>query len=624
MAKRRAKTKHEGPSGPALYPYQRRWVEDDSRFKIACKARQIGFTFAAAWRVVDRRLEQPGTTLWLSASERQALEAMEHVRRFAKELGVVAIYEEDFIEGTLLKQHAVRFPNGSRIVALPANPDTVRGFAGDVVLDEFAFHRDAEAIWRAAFATATRGFQLEIISTPNGARGRYYDLARAAGLVDYDPPEKSRFLPRAFPPWWHRPPACGDSAHRRDAGATEDGMGGVGMTDCGGARGASGHGFSEHSGDPELVEGSRAERNVAQSASSEGAWGNPLRVSPAPESRVTSHQSPFLWSPHWVDLLSARTQGFVVDVESLRAAIADEDAWQQEYCCRFLADAAHYLPPELVVAAEHPAATTTFFLSPAAGAAGLGEARRVSPSGLTTEMPGEAPPWKGAGENLFGFPQRARGSFYLGVDIGRRRDLTVLWLLEADDSPAPVYWTRGLVTLDRQPFAAQRQALDSLLALRASDENRNSKIENRTNGPSFEFRFSSFGSFLIRRCALDATGLGAMLAEELRAQWGARVEPVVFTQAVKENLAVRVKRLLEDGRLRLPADPAVRAALGSVKRYITPSGNIRFDADRTEAAGHADHFWALALALGAAEEPDISLEFVSSTRLRSFAQAAIF
>ena len=293
-----------------------------------------------------------------------------------------------------------------------------------------------------------------------------------------------------------------------------------------------------------------------------------------------------VFSHHWVDLLSARTQGFVVDVESLRAAIADEDAWQQEYCCRFLADAAHYLPPELVVAAEHPAATTT-------------------PSST-----GHWPP--------------DTGHLYLGVDIGRRRDLTVLWLLEADDSPAPVYWTRGLVTLDRQPFAAQRQALDSLLALRASDENRNSKIENRTNGPSFEFRFSSFGSFLIRRCALDATGLGAMLAEELQTKWGARVEPVVFTQAVKENLAVRVKRLLEDGRLRLPSDPAVRAALGSVKRYITPSGNIRFDADRTEAAGHADHFWALALALGAAEEPDISLEFVSSTRLRSFAQAAIF
>ena len=64
-----------------------------------------------------------------------------------------------------------------------------------------------------------------------------------------------------------------------------------------------------------------------------------------------------VWSAHWVDLSLARTQGFVVDVESLRAAIDDEDAWQQEYCCRFLSHAAHYIPPELVVAAEHPGCT---------------------------------------------------------------------------------------------------------------------------------------------------------------------------------------------------------------------------------------------------------------------------
>ena len=564
MARRERRVKHNGSARPQLYPYQRRWVEDESRFKIACKARQVGFTFAAAWRVVDRRLEQSGTTLWLSASERQALEAMEHVRRFAKELGVVAIHEEDFIEGTLLKQHAVRFPNGSRIVALPANPDTVRGFAGDVVLDEFAFHRDAEAIWRAAFATATRGFQLEIISTPNGARGRYYDLAKAAGLVDY------------------RPAQC-----------------------TGGQTFVSGRG---QAGMPVPPQGF--------------SWGFPDGFT---LNRFTVNGS--IWSPHWVDLASACTQGFVVDVESLRAAIADEDAWQQEYCCRFLADAAHYLPPELVVAAEHPRAATTFFLP--ATSEGFRQGTALVPnagegSAVPNTMAGEAQPRKGpalrqssghperetrGGENLLGFPQRARGSFYLGVDIGRRRDLTVLWLLEADDSPAPVYWTRGLVTLDRQPFAAQRQALDELLALR---------------GENLKSQISDLRSFAVKRCALDATGLGAMLAEELQTKWGARVEPVVFTQAVKEDLAVRVKRLLEEGRLRLPSDPAVRAALGSVKRYITPSGNIRFDADRTEAAGHADHFWALALALGAAEEPDISLEFVSSTRLRSFAQAAIF
>ena len=114
-----------------------------------------------------------------------------------------------------------------------------------------------------------------------------------------------------------------------------------------------------------------------------------------------------------------------------------------------------------------------------------------------------------------------------------------------------------------------------------------------------------------------------MLAEELAARLGERVEPIVFTAAVKEALAVRVKRLLEERRLKIPYDPAIRAALGAIKRYITPAGNIRFDAERSEA-GHADHFWALALALHAAEAPTLSTEFVSSGAACAFAQTAAF
>ena len=113
---------------------------------------------------------------------------------------------------------------------------------------------------------------------------------------------------------------------------------------------------------------------------------------------------------------------------------------------------------------------------------------------------------------------------------------------------------------------------------------------------------------------------GAMLAEELAARWGARVEPVVFTGAIKESLAVRVKRLLEERRLKIPYDPAIRTALGAVKRYVTPAGNLRFDAERTEA-GHADHFWALALALAAAEEPALSTDFISTGAPRAYARS---
>jgi phage FluMu gp28-like protein len=55
-------------------------VEDETRFKIACKARQIGFTFAAAWRVVDKRLGEPGLTVWLSASRQSTKKSLSKAR----------------------------------------------------------------------------------------------------------------------------------------------------------------------------------------------------------------------------------------------------------------------------------------------------------------------------------------------------------------------------------------------------------------------------------------------------------------------------------------------------------------------------------------------------------------
>jgi phage FluMu gp28-like protein len=249
---------------------------------------------------------------------------------------------------------------------------------------------------------------------------------------------------------------------------------------------------------------------------------------------------------------------------------------------------------------------------------------------------------------------------YLGVDIGRRRDLTVLWLLEVEDAFAPAearrFLTRAVLTLQEQPFAAQRQALDAFLALRLAAEPelrgdtflqkgfprtpsqdsygnasdplagsgafRQKVLGEREN--TFAKRFSRISGFAVRRCAIDATGLGLMLAEELQARWGARVEPVTFTLGVKEDLAVRVKRLLEERRLKLPYDPAVRAALGAVKRYVTPAGNVRFDADRTERAPHADHFWALALALAAADDSGPATDFISTSILRPSAQIHVY
>src|SRR5574340_828180 len=98
------------------------------------------------------------------------------------------------IEGTFLdekdkpeyKQLEIIFPNGSRIVGLPATPSTARGHSANILLDEFAFHKDSRAIWAALFPTVTRGYKIRIISTPQGKKNKFYELWTAKTLQMFD------------------------------------------------------------------------------------------------------------------------------------------------------------------------------------------------------------------------------------------------------------------------------------------------------------------------------------------------------------------------------------------------------------------------------------------------------
>src|SRR5438552_12373738 len=196
-------TKDQGPSvALQLLPYQRRWVEDNSALKLAVKARQIGYSFAATLRAVLKCLERKTTWIFLSKGERQSRLLMEKVHEHIQSCGIVAkAFESAFFEGTTIKQLETRFPNGSVIYGLPANPDTARGYSGNVTLDEFGFHLDAERIYAALYPTITRGYSLEVISTPNGQQGKFFELAKAAGLVARDSGlvNENSFLPSPEP-----------------------------------------------------------------------------------------------------------------------------------------------------------------------------------------------------------------------------------------------------------------------------------------------------------------------------------------------------------------------------------------------------------------------------------------
>jgi phage FluMu gp28-like protein len=456
-----------------VLPYQERWIEDDSPLKVAVWSRQSGKSFAAALRATLKCANKRTQYIVLSKGERQSRLFMEKVKDFCqtlKDLKVLSTYEE--LPESDEKTMEVFFPDtGSRIIGLPANPDTARGYSGNIVLDEFAFHGDAHKIYAACFPIITRGYSIEVISTPNGTAGKFYEIAKQAGLVVAQDPLSG---PAALAP-------------------------GIGKA-----------------------------------------------AGPESGSRAT-------WSGHRVDIYDAVNQGLPANLQLLRSGCDDEETWLQEYCCQFLSDAQNYIPIELISSCVHEEAGT--------GSTGF-------------------QPVSGHGQD----GRATAAELYLGVDIGRKRDLTIAWLFE---KVGGVLWSRHLLTLKGVSFDEQERAICALI------EGRNSKLENRQS------------SAAVRRCSVDQSGLGMMLAEHLVQKYGEVVEPVQFTAPFKERVAPMVKMAFEERTVRIPDNREVRADLNSVKRFVTPAGNVRFDAEHTDR-GHADRFWALALVVNAATHPAAS------------------
>lgn len=172
-----------------LYPYQKNWLLDDSRFKAAMFARQSGKTFTSTLEIAldcAKADAEKRRVRWviLSRGERQAKEAMNEglkVHLNALKAGYQA-YEYDFdVDCRALE---VELPHGSKVTALPANPDTARGFSANVFLDEFAIHKDSRAIWGSLFPVVSKnGLKLRVVSTPKGKGNKFYEIMTADSTV---------------------------------------------------------------------------------------------------------------------------------------------------------------------------------------------------------------------------------------------------------------------------------------------------------------------------------------------------------------------------------------------------------------------------------------------------------
>ncbi len=182
-------------------------------------------------------------------------------------------------------------------------------------------------------------------------------------------------------------------------------------------------------------------------------------------------------------------------------------------------------------------------------------------------------------------PDMSSAVYHAGFDIGRRHDLSVLTVVAV---VGRIAWVLAIVPMKRTAFREQRRSLE-------------------------EFR----AAFQWESIHVDESGMGIQFAEELSTAWGDEVKPVNFTAPAKADLATRTLRWLRDGRLRFPRDAegkALHADTVALRRKVSTAGNVSYESP-SNASGHGDRFWSLALALKGAGEPPVVRGMASDARV---------
>lgn len=153
-----------------FYPYQKAFFESKSQFRIVNKARQIGFSWAVASEMAVGALCGRDSIAG-STGLRSSQKLLAQVRKF------ITAYEPR-ARFTVDNTTQLSIRGAGTVVSVPANPATIRGYTGDVYLDEVAHIRNAREIIRAIGPSLTRQDKprrLTLISTPMGKLGFFYE-----------------------------------------------------------------------------------------------------------------------------------------------------------------------------------------------------------------------------------------------------------------------------------------------------------------------------------------------------------------------------------------------------------------------------------------------------------------
>ncbi len=158
-------------------PWQADLLRSDSKYIALNCSRQSGKSTSTAALAVWTALYDPGLILLISPSLRQTKELFGKVSGFLKDLAPAPELTED-------NKISCTLANGARIVALPGDSGTVRGFSAPklIIEDEAAWVPDElHAALRPMLAVS--GGRLILLSSPNGRRGHFFEAWANGGPI---------------------------------------------------------------------------------------------------------------------------------------------------------------------------------------------------------------------------------------------------------------------------------------------------------------------------------------------------------------------------------------------------------------------------------------------------------
>jgi phage FluMu gp28-like protein len=430
-------------------------------------SRQIGKSFTLAAWAVDRLLTRPGRLVTVLSNSREngtefVAKCREVVEKFGRACEIIDESPDLEYENMRIEVRIKIKGKEGRIKVLAANPRTARGFSGDLILDEFAFHENSAAIWEAAepILSSNPDFVCRIASTGNGKHNMFYRMVSGAVPVPGRP-----------------------TLYRTEAGFTL----------------------------------SRVSRTEAY------AMG--------------------------VKIYDQSTRKPITP-DQARSKSLDKRAYDQNYECLFNDENSILLTHELISAAEQ------------------------QDCGIICDQD-----WTPA---ALAKMRSAVGPLYVGVDVGRQRDLTVITVIEKLGS---MKFVRAMLRIQGMRLPQQQKLLGEVCRMK---------------------------KFI--RCNIDMTGIGLGLFEYAQDEFGvSRIHGINFastvpttnriklegrkqeTVRVTEAMATELLQAHEDRTIKYPIDTELREDLRKPEKVVSPGGRVSIAATRDEA-GHADHFWSLAMA----------------------------